>query len=42
LQLGFYREKRALLSDEEFDTLKKVLYQTLLAPALWAGLKGGW
>lgn len=23
----FYREKRALLSDEEFDTLKKVLYQ---------------
>lgn len=23
----FYREKRALLSDEKFDTLKKVLYQ---------------
>ena len=26
---GFHREKRALLSDEEFDTLKKVLYEML-------------
>lgn len=41
---GFYREKRALLSDEEFDALKKVLYQTLaghwgrlghLGPRIW-------
>lgn len=26
---GFYNEKRALLSDEEFDQLKEMLYQTL-------------